>query len=133
MVTLHWAAGAMGIVKGMTKNLFAVFRFRPLILLAACIMIAVFCLMPFIGLFGPWQMLAASILALGSALEIYRYCERHVNGVPIAYMLLLPIAACIIVYMLLRSMVVTLAQRGVVWRGTFYPLAELRKNAGPLR
>jgi hypothetical protein len=40
---------------------------------------------------------------------------------------------CVIIYMLLRSMFVTLARRGVVWRGTFYPLAELRKHAGPLR
>ena len=78
-------------------------------------------------------MLAASILTLGSAVEIYRYCERHINGVPLGYCLLLPVAACIIVYMLLRSMIVTLARRGVVWRGTFYPLAELRKHAGPLR
>jgi hypothetical protein len=78
-------------------------------------------------------MLAASILALGSAVEIYRYCERHINGVSLAYCLLLPVAACIIVYMLLRSMIVTLARRGVVWRGTFYPLSELRKHAGPLR
>jgi GT2 family glycosyltransferase len=133
LIRVHWAAGALGIVRNLTKNVFAVFRFRPLMLLAACIMVAVFCLTPFIGLFGPWQMLAASFLAIGSALEMYRYCERHINGVPTGYMLLLPIAACIIVYMLLRSMVVTLAQGGVVWRGTFYPLTELRKNAGPLR
>jgi GT2 family glycosyltransferase len=133
LIRVHWAAGTRGIVRNLTKNIFAVFRFRPMMLLAACIMIAVFCLMPFLGLFGPWMMLAASILALGSAVEIYRYCERHINGVPLGYCLLLPVAACIIVYMLLRSMIVTLARRGVVWRGTFYPLSELRKHAGPLR
>jgi glycosyltransferase involved in cell wall biosynthesis len=133
LIRVHWAAGTIGIVRNLTKNIFAVFRFRPLMLLAACMAIAVFCLMPFLGLFGGWWMLTASILALGSAIEMYRYCERYINGVSTAYLLLMPIAACIIVYMLLRSMVVTLARRGIVWRGTFYPLAELRKNAGPLR
>ncbi len=132
LIRVHWAAGALGIVRNVTKNVFAVFRFRSLLLLAACVMIAVFCLTPFVGLFGPWQMLTASILALGSALEMYRYCERRINGVPTAYVFLLPVAACIIVYMLLRSMVVTLARGGVEWRGTFYPLADLRKNAGPI-
>jgi hypothetical protein len=29
-------------------------------------------------------------------------------------------------------MLITFKQGGVIWRGTFYPLAELRKNAGPL-
>jgi len=31
-------------------------------------------------------------------------------------------------YMLLRSTVVTLRQGGVTWRGTFYPLEELRRG-----
>ena len=35
MLTLHWADGAMGVVNGMTKNLFAFFAFRPAALLAA--------------------------------------------------------------------------------------------------
>lgn len=133
LILVHWAAGALGIVRNVTKNVFAVFRFQPLFLLAACSMIAIFCLTPFIGFFGPWQTLAASILALGSGIEIYSYCERRINGVPTAYLLLLPLAACAIVYMLIRSMVVTLFRGGILWRGTFYPLSELRKNAGPLR
>jgi hypothetical protein len=31
-------------------------------------------------------------------------------------------------YILLRSMIVTHAQRGIVWRGTHYPLRELKAN-----
>jgi glycosyltransferase involved in cell wall biosynthesis len=133
LIRVHWAAGTLGIVRNLTKNVFAVFRFRSLLLLTACIAIAIFCLAPFLGLFDGWWTLTASILALGSALEMYRYCQRHINGVPTGYLLLLPIATCIIVYMLVRSMVVTLARGGVVWRDTFYPLADLRKHAGPLR
>jgi hypothetical protein len=32
-----------------------------------------------------------------------------------------------------RSTVLTLVRGGVVWRGTFYSLNELREHAGPLR
>ena len=31
-------------------------------------------------------------------------------------------------FTLLRSTVLTLGRGGVVWRGTFYPLAELKRN-----
>ena len=46
--------------------------------------------------------------------------------------LLAPFAAAVFIYALLRSMTVTLRQRGVLWRGTFYSLAELRQNTAPL-
>ena len=39
-----------------------------------------------------------------------------------------PFAAGFMVYVIVRSMVVTLRQGGIRWRGTFYPLAELKKN-----
>ena len=133
LIRVHWAAGALGVVRNLTKNIFAVFRFRPLLLLGACIALALFCLGPVCGLFGTWTMRAASLIALASVFGVYRYSGRNLNGVSAGYSVVFPIAVCVIIYMLLRSMFVTLARRGVVWRGTFYPLAELRKHAGPLR
>ena len=40
-----------------------------------------------------------------------------------------PIGAAIFAYIILRSMVVTLARGGIVWRGTFYPLDQLRRGS----
>jgi hypothetical protein len=42
--------------------------------------------------------------------------------------LLLPVGVAIFSYILLRSMVVTLWQGGITWRGTHYPLADLKSN-----
>jgi glycosyltransferase involved in cell wall biosynthesis len=133
LIRVHWAEGALGIVRNLTKNIFAVFRFKPLALLGAFVGLMLFGLTPTFGLFGSWMMCGASLLALGSAVELYRYLERKVNGIPVAYVLVFPLAACLILYGLLRSMLVTLIRGGVTWRGTFYPLPELRKHAGPLR
>jgi hypothetical protein len=44
------------------------------------------------------------------------------------YALTQPLGAAIFCYMLLRSTVVTLRQGGIYWRGTFYPLEELRRG-----
>ena len=47
--------------------------------------------------------------------------------------LTMPLAAALVLYAMVRSMVVTMVQGGVVWRGTFYPLRELRRESGRLR
>ena len=47
---------------------------------------------------------------------------------PAYYFALHPVSSALFVYILLRSMVLTLGRGGVVWRGTFYPLEELRKG-----
>jgi hypothetical protein len=44
------------------------------------------------------------------------------------YALTHPIGALLFCYMLLRSTVVTLWRGGVTWRGTFYPLEELKRG-----
>jgi hypothetical protein len=41
---------------------------------------------------------------------------------------LFPVSAGLFVYSMLRSMVTTLKDGGVTWRGTFYALGELRKG-----
>jgi 2-keto-4-pentenoate hydratase len=45
------------------------------------------------------------------------------------YALTHPLGAVLFAYMLLRSTVVTLRQGGIIWRGTFYALEELKRGA----
>jgi GT2 family glycosyltransferase len=131
MVSLHWAAGAMGVVKGMTKNLFAVFAFRPAMLLGACVWFVVFCLGPFVELgFSATRLPALVTLA---AIAVLYWLVRRMGGIPMWTALAFPFSAALFVYSMLRSMVVALSAGGVTWRGTFYPLAELRRNVERLR
>jgi hypothetical protein len=50
------------------------------------------------------------------------------SDVPAYYFVLHPVSTILFLYTLLRSMILTLVQNGVVWRGTKYPLDELRKG-----
>ena len=43
------------------------------------------------------------------------------------YLFLHPVGAVLFAFAMLRSMVVTLARRGIVWRGSFYSLQELKQ------
>jgi hypothetical protein len=44
------------------------------------------------------------------------------------YALTFPIGALIFVWMQARSTIVTLWTGGITWRGTFYPLKELKRG-----
>lgn len=129
LIRVHWASGLVGIVNGMTKNLFAIFQFRVLLLLLAGIWITVFCIVPTILVFIP-QTLKPAALTLASVAFLYFLSSRQSKVSP-WFALLFPVSAAFMVYSLLRSMVTTIHNRGVTWRGTFYPLAELRKRSNP--
>ncbi len=131
LVRVHWAAGVNGILGVMTKNLFAVFRFRMSLVLLACGWLVVFCVLPVFGLLcGPTRVPAALVLL--SVVWAFRLYGRH-SGIRTWNALFFPLGGLLFVFGILRSAAITLVQGGVRWRGTFYPLAELRREAVPLR
>ena len=132
LVRVRWVVGAAGMIRNITKNFFAAFRFRVGLTLVACVGLALFCLGPFAALAGNWWLRGSTALVLLMLLLLYRYYRQY-TGIATWYAVTFPVAASLVLYAILRSMILTLARGGVVWRGTLYPLAELRKNAGPLR
>jgi glycosyltransferase involved in cell wall biosynthesis len=132
LARVHWAPGAMGIVGNLTKNAFAVFRFRLPLLLLTCLLLIVVCLAPVAGWFGPGASWVACAVIMGMQFVMYSYYRRY-SCYPRWCFIAFPVAGMLFLYSLLRSMWTTLRQGGVIWRGTFYPLRELRRNAGPIR
>lgn len=133
LIRLHWVPGALGMARNLTKNLYAGFGFNPALLLGACLGLALLCFAPIAGLFASWPFRAAALLSLAMIALHYRLASRYFSGVSTAYALTLPVATLLVLYAMLRSMVLTLWRGGVVWRGTFYPLRELRRHSGRLR
>lgn len=131
MVRVHWAAGGRGIVRVMTKNLFSGVGFQPVFLLAACIGIAVLFLLPLAGL-AWWPTVLPALIVLCCVVLQYRTLERMTSIKP-RYAWTFPLGAVVFLWALLRSMLAAWVQGGVVWRGTHYPLKELRKHNSPWR
>ncbi len=131
LVTVHWAPGVLGIIRNVTKNSFAAFRFQLLPACGAAFGILVFGLMPAAGLLGPPLMRTASLLSLASIAVFYRLFKRE-GGSSAWYAASFPVASVFLSYALLRSIVLTLARGAVVWRGTSYPLKQLREMSGPV-
>jgi glycosyltransferase involved in cell wall biosynthesis len=128
LISIRWAKGALGVVENLTKNFFAVLSFQWWRALASAVALLFLNLGPFVGvLIGRgWQRLPF-VIALGAMFLIYVGMSQR-SRIPALYFFLHPIATLMFVYTLLRSTILTLRHGGVVWRGTKYPLEELRKG-----
>lgn len=131
LVLVHWASGVRGLMRVMTKNLFSAFNFQPLLLLGVCAWIGLFCLAPVAGL-AWWPTLLPCLLVMCCIGASYRLMGE-VSCIDARYGWLYPLGALVFVAAMLRSMAVVLWRRGVVWRGTFYGLSELRRYNSPLQ
>ncbi len=126
MVCVHWATGAMGIVRTLTKNSYAVFGFRwylavPAVLLALACHVGPFV---FVFLAPGWTRLGFAVTLAG--LFYFYVALRPYFDIPLMYFFLHPIGGVLMGYTVLRSMVVTTFDGGVTWRGTVYPVQQLR-------
>ena len=128
LISLRWAKGAFGIVDNLTKNFFALLSFQWWRTLGSIFAVAFLNLGPFFGVWMAhgWARFPYAV-ALVSIFLIY--CGMSsLSAVRPYYLLLHPVSTSLFMYILLRSMVHTLWNDGVIWRGTKYPLDELRKG-----
>jgi hypothetical protein len=127
-VVVRWHAGAGNLIRGVTKNFFAALGYNlPFVVLAITGMLLMN-VVPFAGvIFGHGWVRILSGVAVVLALAFHVGVDWAMRVSPL-YALTHPLGAVLFSYMLLRSTVVTLWQGGVTWRGTFYPLEELRRG-----
>ncbi|MDP9162148.1 MAG: glycosyltransferase family 2 protein [Acidobacteriota bacterium] len=128
LISIRWAFGAMGVVNNLTKNFFAVMSFQWPRAVASAFALGFLNLMPFLGVWlaHGWAR-APYALSLACIFCVY-FGMSEKSGIPFYYVFLHPVSTLLFVYTLLRSTFLTLHQRGVIWRGTKYPLEALRKG-----
>jgi cellulose synthase/poly-beta-1,6-N-acetylglucosamine synthase-like glycosyltransferase len=127
LVGVRWARGAFGVVDNLTKNLFALCHFRPELLLGFACGLTLFTLFPLAAcLAGPAMWWPAGTLLIAFFLAYQRAGRYHHFSA--VQMVMFPVAGVLLLYALLRSMFLALWHGGISWRGTFYPLRELRQR-----
>jgi len=127
-VSVHWHAGVRNMIRGTTKNFFAASGFKlPVTLLQVCgiLLMGVFPVMtsPFVHGWARWLV----AISVGVPLIIEGAIAVEFGTSPL-YAVTYPVGALLYAWMLTRSAVVTLWRGGIVWRGTFYPLDELKRG-----
>lgn len=129
LVRIRWIAGALSVIRLIEKNGFATYRFRPALHLIASLGLVLQAILPLAAFFaGRWAAIAGAILWLGIGLTYW--ANRRLTRIGLWAALFFCPCTAIVAYAFLRSMALAVVRGGIRWRGTFYPLATLRKHAG---
>jgi glycosyltransferase involved in cell wall biosynthesis len=129
LVAVEWHQTLREAVRGLSKSLFPGVDYRIDATVAGVLLVLLTSVLPFFGAFSGG---AARILFGSSALStffLYAYRAKHSRvETPWWYAALHPIGVCVLAYAMLRSACTTIANGGIEWRGTRYPLESLKDN-----
>lgn len=128
-LTVRWHAGLGNLVRGVTKNFFASAEYSLVLVAIILTGMVMMNIIPFVGLIFShgWMQVFCAVSVL--IVVCFHAGAAMVMRVSPLYALTHPLGALLFCYMLLRSTVVTLKQGGIIWRGTFYPLKDLKRGA----
>lgn len=127
-VTVRWYETAGMMIDGLMKNVFALYNFRVTWVLAGIVLIFVMAIFPVWGIFladGYARLLfLATVMVRGIA--FVRGSIMLGNGIrSLPWSLVTPY---INIFIMIKATVTTLKNKGIDWRGTHYPLEQLRDN-----
>lgn len=127
-VSVHWHAGLINIIRGTTKNFFASSGYRLWLSSLHVFGLLLMCVFPIVALpfvHGWARAFALAAIAFPVIAEIGVALEFRS---PVVFAFTYPIGALVFAWMITWSTFVTLRQGGIIWRGTFYPLEELKRG-----
>jgi glycosyltransferase involved in cell wall biosynthesis len=131
LIHFEWYPSLREMIKGLEKNTFAGFaRYsypRAGLLTIAMLLVILYPLI--------WSIIIGSVVALAATLFIYIFLpflvaltQRKLIPTSPRLMLMLPLGFLLLTYALVRSTYITWREKGIRWRGTFYPLDALRRG-----
>jgi hypothetical protein len=127
LLKLRWVVGTFGMVRGLTKNFFAILRFNVLFAITAVCGVLLINAGPFVGVWVAHGWGRAGYLSALLAIAAMYYGMARMSDISPLYFLLHPVGTVLFAFAMARSVILTLARRGVEWRGTFYSLPELKQ------
>jgi cellulose synthase/poly-beta-1,6-N-acetylglucosamine synthase-like glycosyltransferase len=128
LLSVEWYASVGELIRGLEKNTFAGAGYSIPLTLTGVGWHLLGGVWPYLAIFltsGPTRLVALLTVLV---ITFFFAANAAPHGTPRRYALGFPLTAALFAYILLRSMLLTLARGGIRWRGTFYALEELKKN-----
>jgi len=128
LLQLNWGDHALDIVHNLTKNSFPLMHFSVPRTVGALSLLLGLNLLPFIGmLVAPGWAKVPYAVALFCVFCMYVGMSWYAPISPL-FVILHPVASLLLAYTMMRSMFHALHNDGIIWRGTRYPLEQLRSG-----
>ena len=128
-LAVEWYPSLKEAVKGLEKNTFAGLHYSWFMVLFALSGVFISQVFPFIALFiteGVTRWLYIAVILI--LLVIYLRTAFHPWRRVLKTFMVFPFSAVLFMYTIIRSVLLTVIRGGIVWRGTFYPLKDLKKQ-----
>lgn len=128
MLRVEWYASIRELVRGLMKNAFPAVDYRISVVILSTIAQLAWNVWPFLAVFLTTG--TTRLINLAICLLILLLCAVNapLAGVRRWYGIGFPVASLLFLYILWRSTLLILWTGGIEWRGTRYPLAELKAN-----
>lgn len=126
-VEFKWYSSLKAMVLGLEKNSFAYFQYKLLPAMTSIVFALTFFIWPIIAviLFPGWvRSLNLAIILLTLYMHIFIAKEYYIQK---RYAIFYPFAMIILTYTVLNSILSIYKNKGVIWRGTHYPLKKLKE------
>lgn len=130
-VTVAWYQSAAAMFKGLRKNVFAGFDYSLGKLTLASLIFGIAGIWPWLGLFMTVGIAWWCNLVAVTAVILFYFGLARTAGWSASCLLYVPIVTPITLVMWWQACVLAVYRKGINWRGTFYPLAELRRSHRP--
>ena len=125
---MEWYHSLGQLIDGLMKNSYSAVEYNPVLMVLGAAGYLVVGLGPLAGLvLGDGMVRDLGAAAVGFQLLLFGRGAREA-GVPLQAVLLYPVALVMLGWIVVRALALNHWQGGITWRGTFYPLSELRKN-----
>ena len=130
-VSVEWHRTLQGAVRGLEKSMFPGLDYRLSTALSASGALFLTNVLPFAGVFLARRTATRLLFGVDVLVVFAMYAygpRRSGSGIPPLYAALHPFGVGVLIYAMLRSAYTTLANDGIEWRGTRYPLELLKEN-----
>lgn len=128
-IHFSWYESVTELINGLSKNTYANLEYSLVVTAVAVILHLVMFIWPFFAVVTT----TSGIIRLMSSVSILSmfgvayFVSMNVRG-SLVYAIGIPIGILVVVYILIRTVIVTHYQGGIVWRDTLYHLKELKAN-----
>lgn len=128
LVFVEWYASIRELVIGLEKNIFAGTDYRLWLAAVGVLFQLVANLWPYLALLVTTGATLAIYAAVVTVISLVVADSARRHGFSPWYALGFPGTTLLFTFIIVRSVSCNLGRGGISWRGTFYPLSELRKN-----